>query len=72
MVGIILQLNRNRCDLLVPEQLHAEYDSPLCRTEVLSQAHVQHPALSADCRLPVCSKRPVKRASVPVSPLKNW
>ncbi len=35
MVGIILQRNGSRCDLLVPEQLYTEYDSPLCRSEVL-------------------------------------
>ena len=38
MVGIILQLNGSRCDLLVPEQLHTEYDSPLCRSEVLHKS----------------------------------
>jgi hypothetical protein len=35
MVEIILQLHRNRCDLLVAENLHAENDSPLCCAEVL-------------------------------------
>jgi hypothetical protein len=35
MVGIILQLKRSWCDLLVPKQLHTEYNSPLRRSEVL-------------------------------------
>ena len=37
MIEIVLQLHVDRRDLLVPEQLHTEYDSPLCRSEVLHQ-----------------------------------
>ena len=32
---VILQLNRCRRNLRVPEQLHTEYNSPLRRAEVL-------------------------------------
>ena len=35
MVGIILQRNGSRRNLLVPEQLYTEYNSPLRRAEVL-------------------------------------
>ena len=36
MVGIILQFDPDpKCELLVPEQFHTEYNSPLRRSEVL-------------------------------------
>jgi hypothetical protein len=38
MLEIILQVYRSQCDLLAPEQFDTEYDSPLCRAEVLHKS----------------------------------